>query len=176
MPSLSPDRHIAPRIVSEREEHTEVPALPAELASWLAAAPAGSTVTVLLISPPAVATANAPARADEDSVKKWYSSKEIAALHGVRPATVQRWVREHRFPGVRRLPNGAIRIPKETADKVLFAPDGTSMIEGTIGGSDPLHQPGASQKSGPKAEASTPRGETTAPTFDGWRRGSRRPA
>lgn len=131
---------------------------------------------VLLIAPTVVETAKAPARADEDSVKKWYSTKEIAALHGVRPATVQRWVREHRFPGMRRLPNGAIRIPKETADEVLFTPDGTSKGEGTIDGHDPGDQPAASQQSGSKAEASAPRGESTAPTFDGWRRGSRGPA
>ena len=131
---------------------------------------------VLLIAPPAVETAKAPARADEDSVKKWYSTKEIAALHGVRPATVQRWVREHRFPGVQRLPNGAIRIPKETADKVLFSPGGTSTVDGTIGVPDPVDQPATSQKSGLKTEASAPRGETTVPSFDGWRRGSRGPA
>ena len=171
MPSLSPDGHFSRRIASAGdEEHPEVPALSSELASWLAAAPAGSSVTVLFISPPAVAPANAPARADEDPVKKWYSTKEIAAIHGVRPATVQRWVRDHRFPGVRRLPNGAIRIPKATADEVLFAADGSSTIKETLDSPDFAAQPAASQKSGPKATATTPLRETKEPTFDGWRK------
>jgi excisionase family DNA binding protein len=55
-------------------------------------------------------------------VKQWYSPKEVAVLHGVKVATVRRWADDGRFPGVRRLPNSSIRIPKEAADAVLSAP------------------------------------------------------
>lgn len=173
MPSLSPDRQFALRVVPAREEHAEVPSSPAELASWLAAAPAGSTIMVLLIAPPAVETAKAPARADEDSVKKWYSTKEIASIHGVRPATVQRWVRERRFAGVQRLPNGAIRIPKETADEILRAVDGSAIAEPTVHAPDASSRTSATRGRRNPGPASRGAAEQADPTFDGWRRGSR---
>lgn len=93
-----------------------------ELQRRLGDLPPGVTLTLSVGACPPPTTEVAPVALTESDVKQWYSPKEVATLHGVKVATVRRWADDGHFPGVRRLPNGAIRIPKEEADAVLSAP------------------------------------------------------
>lgn len=125
--------------------------------------PAGITLTISVgAPPPPSAPVSSPSTPPEDEMRLWYSPKELAALHAVRPATVQKWVREGRFPGASRLPNGAIRIPKAEAELVLLsveAPESARIAS-------PADQP---QRSAVHHKPTAPRASTTTPTFSSWR-------
>lgn len=141
-------------------------ALQARLDAPLGALPAGVTLTLSVGAPPPVVAVQ-PLPSPDADMRLWYSPKELAALHGVRPATIQKWVREGRFPGAHRLPNGAIRIPKDTAEAVLAAVESPAPF-GTHTTAAGTKRTAAAGSSG--ALRGSP---AEAPRFDGWRRSQR---
>lgn len=142
----------------------DLPSLLADLQARLGTLPAGVTLMISVGAPPLppAVPAVSPAKPSEDEMRLWYSPKELAALHAVRPATVQKWVRAGRFPGARRLPNGAIRIPKAEADTVL-----STVVAKELA---PVLPPpaGAPSHAGPQ-RSSPSRPSSPTVTFSGWR-------
>lgn len=141
----------------------------AELQRRLGDLPPGVTLTLSVCALPPLTAETNPAVLMEPDVKQWYSPKEVAALHDVKVATVRRWADDGRFPGVRRLPNGAIRIPKGEADAVLSAPhDPTADVA-----EEPASAPRAARA---RAWRKEPSPSKDLPNFTGWRDKVRRPS
>ena len=144
------------------------------LQARLGALPAGVTLTISVGAPPAQSTpVDSPSTPSEDEMRLWYTPKQLADQHAVRPATVQKWVREGRFPGACRLPNGAIRIPKAEADAVLSAtkPSAPGPTPPPLGG---LSAHVVERSAFPDAVSATPEVKSSSagsvPNFGGWRR------
>ena len=119
MPNLDPSvptRVASPSTgVASSSEH-------AEWESLIRAAPPGAVITVIRIIVPTVSATAPPAGVDLD-MKHWYTPAEVATRYRMQTRTIRTWVNEGRFPGHRRLPNGAIRIPVEDMDAVMARTD-----------------------------------------------------
>ena len=99
-------------------ESSSEPVDQAEWESLVRAAPPGSVITVIRIVVPTASATVPPAGGDLD-MKYWYTPAEVAARYRMQTRTIRTWVNEGRFPGHRRLPNGAIRIPVKDVDAVM---------------------------------------------------------
>jgi predicted DNA-binding transcriptional regulator AlpA len=86
----------------------------------LAAAPPGSRITFVTVRLPQSSECTLPEHQERDGrMKQWLTPKEVAEKLSVRPATVRTWANAGRFPGMRRLKNGAIRIPASEVTDAL---------------------------------------------------------